>query len=95
MCGEEYIDFYVGEVRELDGCVLPQRGGETVVITSAKYEVTPERSEEIITSGNCRINGNEFSATLTFHESGIYVFTVTIEVGTEKVIEKAYIRVRG
>ena len=93
MCGEEYIDYYVGEKKRLEGYVLPRNAGETVVMTSAKYEVTREFGEEVVASGNCDIDGSGFSAMLSFGEPGNYVFTVTLSIGEEEPIEKAYIRV--
>ena len=94
MCGNEYIEYYVGEKRELEGYALPKTAGETVVITSAKYEVTREYGEEVILSGDCEIDGNAFRAMLSFSEAGNYVFTVTLSIGEEEPIEKANICVK-
>ena len=94
-CGNEYIEYYVGEKREFEGYALPKNTGETVVITSAKYKVTRAYSDEVIFSGNCEIDGNKFRTMLSFNEPGNYVFTVTLSIGDEEPIEKAYICVKG
>lgn len=90
-CGNEYIDFYVGEKQYLEGYATPKTAGETVVITSATYEVTKEYSDEVVFSGNCEFDGNKFRALLTFPEAGNYIFTVTLRIGEEEPKETAYI----
>ncbi len=91
----EYFEFYVGEKRELEGYVLPETRGETVVINSAKYEVRKELSEEVIQSGSCDIDGNNFKAMLSFTEAGRFYYRVTLTVGEETVIDEAVITVKG
>ena len=95
MCGENYFRYYVGEKRELGGRVAPEIAGETVVITSARYEIKKRYTDEIITKGNCEFEGDEFSAMLSFDEPGDYVFTVYLKVGAEEPVEKADICVLG
>ena len=81
----------MGEKQYIEGYVSPKRAGETVVISSAPYEITEEHSEIVINSDNCEINGNEFKALLSFEKEGNYVFKVTVHIGAEELIEKAYI----
>lgn len=93
MC-DEYITFYVGEKDEVEGYVQPRKAGETVVINSARYEITDEISEALVAEGICDIDGNHFSAMLSFTEPGDYIFAVYLKVGDAEPVEKAYIRVK-
>lgn len=92
MC-DEYITFHVGERDEIEGYVQPKKAGETVVITSARYVITEEISEEVITEGSCAFDGNRFSAMLSFAQPGNYIFAIYLKVGDVEPVEKAYITV--
>lgn len=91
MCDAEYIKFFRGERREIEGYALPKQTGETVVITSAEYEVTKDSDGTVAAKGSCDIDGNTFRALLSFDEAGDYVFIVSLVIGEEALIEKAYI----
>ena len=93
MCGSEYIEYNVGEKQYLEGYASPRKAGETVVITSAHYTIEEEHSEEVVKSGNCEIDGNEFRTLLSFEKVGNYIFRVTLHIGEEEPVEKAYIHV--
>lgn len=92
MC-DEHITFYVGEKDEIEGYVQPRNAGETVVINLARYIITEEISENIISEGNCNINGARFRAMLSFAQPGNYVFAVYLRVGDAEPIEKVHITV--
>lgn len=93
MC-DEYITFYVGEKDEVEGYVQPRKAGETVVINSARYEIIEEISEALVAEGICDIDGNHFSAMLSFAEPGDYIFAAYLKVGDAEPVEKAHIRVK-
>lgn len=93
MC-DEYITYYVGEKDEIEGYVQPKKAGETVVINSARYEITEEITEALVDEGNCDIVGNHFSAMLSFAQQGNYVFKVYLKVGDAEPVETAHITVR-
>lgn len=93
MC-DEYITYLVGEKDEIEGYVQPRKAGETVVITSARYEITDEITEALIDEGICKFDGNHFSAMLSFTQPGNYIFTVYLKVGDAEPAEKAHIAVR-
>lgn len=97
MCESEYFEFFSGEKRYIEGCVLPQKNGETVVINSAKFELSKAFSEEIVATGKCDINGGTFSVLLDFLElkPGEYGLKFTLEVGGETVIERVGVSVKG
>lgn len=92
MC-DEYITFYVGEKDEIEGYVQPKTAGETVVINSARYEITEEIADALVAEGVCDIDGNHFSAMLSFKEPGDYIFAAYLKVGDAEPVEKAHIRV--
>lgn len=93
MC-DEYITYYVGEKDEIEGYVQPKTAGETVVITSARYEITKEYSDEIVAEGSCNIDGNHFSAMLSFSQPGNYIFAAYLKVGDAEPVETAHITVK-
>ena len=93
MC-DEYMTYYVGEKDEVEGYVQPRKAGETVVINSARYEITDEISEALVAEGICDIDGNHFSAMLSFTEPGDYIFAAYLRVGDAEPVEKAHIRVK-
>lgn len=93
MCGSEYIEFYVGEKQYLEGYASPKMTGETVVIVCAPYEIINELSGEVVKTGSCEIDGNKFKALLSFDMAGDYIFRVTLHIGEEEPVEKAFIRV--
>lgn len=97
MCESEYFEFFSGEKRYVEGCVLPQKSGETVVINSAKFELSKAFGEENIATGNCEIDGGQFSVLLDFLElkPGEYGLKFTLEVGGEMVIERVGVSVKG
>ena len=89
------INFYEGEKKEISGVVRPKNTGEAVIISSAKYEVTKLFSNDtVIKSGECEVNGSNFTVLLEFLDTGKYRFEVTIAVGREVIIERADINVR-
>ena len=93
MC-DEHITFYVGEKDEIEGYVQPKTVGETVVISSARYEIVDEITEALVSEGVCDIDGNRFSVMLSFSKSGAYIFTVYLKVGDAEPVEKAHITVK-
>ncbi len=94
MCDKELI-FNEGEIKEVTGTIRSKKANETVVITSAEYEVTKYYdSTEIKKQGSCEIDGNEITVLLEFLEKGSYQLKVTAYVGREKIIEKVGIKVR-
>ena len=92
MC-DDYITFYVGEKNEIEGCVQSNVAGETVVITSARYVITEELSDNIVDEGTCNVNGARFSAMLSFANAGSYIFAVYLRVGDKEPVEKVHISV--
>lgn len=96
MCESEYFEFFSGERRYVEGYVLPQKNGETVVINSAKFELSKAFSEEIVATGKCDINGGQFSILLDFLNlsPGEYSVKFTLAVGGETVIEKVGMSVK-
>lgn len=93
MC-DEHITFYVGEKDEIVGYVQPNVAGETVVISSAKYEITEEISEELVSEGVCSVDGNHFNVMLSFSKPGNYIFAVYLRVGDKEPVEKVHITVK-
>lgn len=96
MCESEYFEFFSGERRYVEGYVLPQKNGETVVINSAKFELSKAFSDEIIATGKCDINGGVFSVLLDFLNlpAGEYSVKFALEVGGETAIERVGVSVK-
>lgn len=94
MCDKEFV-FYEGEKRELTATIRSVKGDETVVITSAKYEVTKYYDEdEVVSQGACEIEGNEVIVFLEFLQQGSYQVKITVTVGREEIIKKIGVKVR-
>lgn len=97
MCETEYFEFYSGEKRYIEGSVLPQKQGETVIINSATYKLSKAFGDEVIYEGKCDINGGSFSVLLDFLDltAGEYSVRFTLSVGGERVVEKVGVSVKG
>lgn len=92
-CNGGVFHYYVGEKSALGGYVRSVIDGEVVVVTSARYEVIDELSEEIVTDGACTIDGERWRALLQFTKPGNYIFKVYLKVSDEEPIAKAHILV--
>lgn len=89
------IDFYKGERKEVSAVIRPKNSNESVVIISAKYEVTKLFGDnEIVKTGECETNGNKFIVLLEFLDTGKYRLEITVAIGREVIIERADINVR-
>ena len=90
-CNGGVFHYLVGEKSALGGYVQSVVTDETVVITSARYEVVDELTEEIVTEGACEIKGERWRALLQFSKPGNYIFKVYLKVSDEEPAAKAYI----
>lgn len=88
------IKFYKGERKEVTAIIRPANSNESTVITSAKYEVTKFFGDNaVIKTGECEIDGNNLTVLLEFLDTGKYRLEITVSIGRELVIERAYINV--
>lgn len=87
------IDFYAGERKLITAVVRARNPRETVVITRAEYKLTKVGSDISIESGTCEIDGSKIAVLLGVTERGGYELKLTVTVGRETIIEKAYVDV--
>ena len=90
-CNGGVFHYYVGEKSALGGYVRSVVDGEIVVVTSARYKVTDELTEEIVAEGPCEINGERWRVLLQFTKTGNYIFKVYLKVSDEEPVETAHI----
>lgn len=88
------ITFYEGEKREVTATVTSKDPKETVVITSAKYELQKTYDDSIIQEGSCEIDGNEATALLDLSKKGEYKLTITSQVGREVLVKKTLVVIK-
>ena len=97
------LEYDVGEIKYASATIRSSNKNEKVVIRSAKWELY-EKPEEIILNnffGNperpdgCLINENVVSALIdtTTLQKGNYVLKFTVEIGSERIIDKCIIKV--
>lgn len=91
MCGNE-INFFEGERKEIKATIRSKTPNETVVITSADFELTNRYNGSIVQQGPCEVDGNEAAILLELNEKGNYELKITASVGREVIIEKAVIK---
>lgn len=90
------IDFYQGEVKQVTAVVKAKNPYDTVVVTSAKYSLTSaecDKEKTEVESGECEIDGNKLTILLSTEECGVYELKITVNVGRETIIQKAYVYV--
>lgn len=92
MCSS--IEFYEGERKEIRAVICSKISNETVVVTSAVYELKRKYGEDVLFEGNCEIKGSELTVLLETDEKGSYELKIRAEIGREKIIEKVSIEVR-
>lgn len=92
MCGNE-INFFEGERKEITATIRSKSPNETVVITSATFEVLKRYDGSTIQQGLCEVDGNEAAVLLELNEKGSYELKITASVGREVIMEKAIIKV--
>ncbi len=92
MCNDDFI-FYCGEKRFVTAQVFPENSCETVVASSAEFELIDKFKKDIVQSGKCEVSecevsGSEAKAFLDFTDipEGSYELRVTIEALPEKII---------
>ena len=87
------INFYLGEEKYVTARIVPKNHNDTIVVTSAEYELTGKNGE-MADSGNCDIDGLTLTMLLTPGSAGSYKLKVSARVGAERIIEKSDVNVR-
>lgn len=90
MCND--IRFYAGEKKYITVSVIPKNQNDTVVVSSAIYELL--REDETVETGECTIDGRQLKILLKIDTCGIYTLKVTVAVGEEIYIQKATVTVK-
>lgn len=85
MCNEEF-KFFKGEKTIITATMFPFRSCETVVVTSAEFELISKFDRNTIQSGTCEYEKNEAHVLLDFTDvpEGNYELRVTMEAGVER-----------
>jgi hypothetical protein len=89
----ENREFELGEAKYIDWLVKPTRKNDTVVITSARWELIDDKTGQVRGSGPGIINGNMVSVLLAPEAKGKHILRTIIEVPPETLIEEARIDV--
>ena len=87
------IHFYAGETKYVEATASAKNPNETVVVSSAKYELF--QNGRAIEEGACQTDGAKIKALLAIEAPGIYELKITACIGAEKLIEKACVKVEG
>lgn len=90
-CG---LDFFAGEEKFIEAKVVSAKRNETVVITSAAYELSKNSCTEIAETGSCEVNGDTVRLLLRTSEAGAYSLKITAKVGAETVIQRVSVSVK-
>lgn len=93
----ETLEFLTGEKKYLVGEAVPLDRNETVVINSARYELTRCVGGEKLENGECEVDASstgKWRLLLGIAEKGNYTLTVTLEIGKETVKKRVNIVVR-
>ncbi|MGN1418142.1 MAG: hypothetical protein ACI4W6_02310 [Acutalibacteraceae bacterium] len=91
MC--DAIEFFSGEVKYITACVHTRNPNDTVVISSAKYELF-DMEKNIIESGECETEKNNIKLLLGVSTCGMFYLKITAKIGRETVIQKVRVAVR-
>ncbi len=88
MCNEVF-KYKVGERRIITSTARSEFAGETVVITSANFELIEKFKKNVVQSGNCEIAGDKARVFLDFTNvsAGNYELSVTTAIGWERITE--------
>ncbi len=86
MCSDA-LRFFCGEKRYITAEVFPEESDETVVVTSAEFELIDKFKKEIIQKGTCERSGAVVKVFLDFTNvpAGNYELRVSIEAPPEKI----------
>ena len=87
------INFYAGEKKYIDIDVVPKNRNDTVVVSSATYQLID--GETAVESGECEIDGAHLKILLGIDDEGAYTLKVTVVIGAETFIQKATVVVEG
>lgn len=83
------IRFYAGEKKYIDITVVPKNQNDTVVISSALYELY--KNDSVVESGECEAEGRNLKILLGIDTDGTYTLKITVAIGAETFIQKATI----
>lgn len=87
------INFYAGEKKYIDIDVVPKNRNDTVVVSSATYQLL--NGETAVEAGGCEIDGAHLKILLGIDDEGAYTLKVTVGIGAEIFIQKATVVVEG
>lgn len=100
------LEYDIGEKKYATATVRSSNKNESVIIRTAKWELYDKpdsTSDEAILNGfygdtqhpeNCLVNGNVVSALIdATNLKGNYVLKFTVEIGSERIIDKCIIKV--
>lgn len=82
------INFYAGEKKYIDIDVVPKNRNDTVVVSSAMYQLL-DGETAAVEAGDCEIDGAYLKILLGIDDEGAYTLKVTVVIGAETFIQKA------
>ena len=89
---QDFLIFEAGEVRQFEYAVTSNKTADYVIITAATWQLR-KPTGEVVTAGDCTVEGNTIKMLVELAAPGSYTLRVTADIPPETIIEDIALKV--